>query len=76
MPALKRVRFVARGRVQGVFFRDSVPPGGAPRRRGLGPQSDDGTVEGVFEGEGDEVDAIVEFCRAGPGELVGRVASR
>ena len=59
---------VAHGRVQGVFFRDSV------RRRAEAPASpagsrnrDDGAVEAVFEGEPEQVEAMVEFCRAGPG---------
>ena len=55
------------GRVQGVFFRDSV--------RRLAAQHDvagwvrntwDGTVEAVFEGEPEEVDRLVGFCREGP----------
>jgi acylphosphatase len=27
---------------------------------------DDGTVEAVFEGSGDAVEAMVQFCRSGP----------
>jgi acylphosphatase len=27
----------------------------------------DGTVEAVFEGDEDAVEALVDFCRAGPG---------
>jgi len=58
----------ARGRVQGVFFRDSV------RREaesagvaGWARNCPDGTVEAVFEGEPDAVDRLVEACRRGPG---------
>jgi len=29
---------------------------------------DDGTVEAVFEGPPDAVSALVDFCRAGPGD--------
>jgi acylphosphatase len=64
----RRRRVVARGRVQGVFFRDTV------RRRaeelvvaGWVTNRDDGAVEAVFEGPGDAVEAMVELCRAGPG---------
>ena len=55
------------GYVQGVFFRDTI--------RRLAQQRDvsgwvrnnrDGTVEAVFEGEPDAVDALVAFCRQGP----------
>lgn len=55
------------GRVQGVFFRDSV------RRRaeavgvaGWARNTEDGTVEAVFEGDRQAVDELVEFCRRGP----------
>jgi acylphosphatase len=59
---------VARGRVQGVFFRDTV------RRRaeasgvsGWITNRDDGAVEAVFEGEPGAVEELVELCRSGPG---------
>lgn len=59
---------MAHGRVQGVFFRDTV------RRRaealgvaGWVTNRDDGAVEAVFEGEEDGVEALVELCRSGPG---------
>jgi acylphosphatase len=58
---------VVRGRVQGVFFRDSV------RRRaesrgvaGWVSNRPDGAVEAVFEGEPDAVASLVEFTREGP----------
>ena len=67
-PELIRKRVVARGRVQGVFFRDTT------RRRadslgvsGWVTNRDDGAVEAVFEGEPDAVSSMVEFCRGGPG---------
>lgn len=63
-----RVRVVARGRVQGVFFRDST------RREaegagvaGWATNRPDGAVEAVFEGESGAVSRLVEFCRRGPG---------
>jgi acylphosphatase len=65
---VKRARVVARGRVQGVFFRDStrreaesVGVAGWARNRA------DGAVEAVFEGDDDAVDRMVEFVRRGPG---------
>jgi acylphosphatase len=66
MPVRKRVR--AHGRVQGVFFRDTVRR--AARERGVAGWAEnraDGTVEAVFEGEPEAVDALVELCRGGPG---------
>jgi acylphosphatase len=59
-PVRRRVR--AHGRVQGVFFRDSVRREAA-RARNRG----DGSVECVFEGPADGVDAMVAFVRDGPG---------
>lgn len=62
-----RRRIVARGRVQGVFFRDSVRR--LAEREGVAGwarNSLDGTVEAVFEGEADAVERLVDFCRLGP----------
>jgi acylphosphatase len=65
-PTRRRVR--AHGRVQGVFFRDSVRREAS--RRGVAGwvrNCADGTVEAVFEGPPDAVAALVDYCRAGPG---------
>lgn len=67
--ALRRLRahVVVAGRVQGVFYRDSM------RRRaqqlgltGWVRNRDDGRVEAVFEGEESAVRAAVAFARRGP----------
>jgi acylphosphatase len=66
MVTRKRVR--AHGRVQGVFFRDSVCRAAAQRGvAGWAANRPDGTVEAVFEGEPDAVARLVELCRDGPG---------
>jgi acylphosphatase len=58
----------ASGRVQGVFFRDSVRrEAGARGVAGWARNRDDGTAEAVFEGPPDAVAALVGFVRAGPG---------
>ena len=70
-----RRRVVVHGLVQGVFFRDTV------RRRatdlgvaGWVRNNWDGTVEAVFEGAPDAVDALVALCHKGPrGARVDRV---
>lgn len=64
---LVRRRVVARGRVQGVFFRDSV----RERARAHGVSGwvcnrSDGAVEAVLEGPGDAVERVVRFVRTGP----------
>ena len=63
-----RRRVKAHGRVQGVFFRDSVRRE-AERRGAAGwaRNCSDGTVEAVFEGPAEAVEALVEVCRSGPG---------
>jgi acylphosphatase len=62
-----RKRVIVSGRVQGVFFRDTM------RRRaqsagvaGWARNTPDGSVEAVFEGEPGAVAELVEFCRRGP----------
>ncbi len=62
-----RRRVTVQGRVQGVFFRDSV------RQRaqshdvaGWVCNRSDGAVEAVFEGKGDDVERLVAFARTGP----------
>jgi len=73
--ALIRKRAIVHGRVQGVFFRDTTRRQAAPR--GLGGwvrNLPDGTVEAVFEGDPDAVEALLAFCREGPrGAHVERV---
>jgi acylphosphatase len=58
---------VVSGRVQGVFFRDTM------RRRaesaglaGWVRNTPDGTVEAVFEGGAEAVGELVKFSRQGP----------
>jgi acylphosphatase len=64
---VKRVRAVAHGRVQGVFFRDTM------RRKasdagvaGWVTNRPDGAVEAVFEGDEGAVERMVGFMREGP----------
>ena len=66
MTVRKRVR--AHGRVQGVFFRDTLRR--AARREGVAgwaANRPDGTVEAVLEGDAEAVERLVELCRGGPG---------
>jgi acylphosphatase len=73
LPVRRRVR--AHGRVQGVFFRDSVRREAARRGvAGWAQNCSDGTAEAVFEGPPDAVAAMVDVVRAGPGHAeVARV---
>jgi acylphosphatase len=64
---MKRVRVVASGRVQGVFYRVSC----ARLARGLGLTGyvrnlPDGRVEAAFEGSDSAVDEMVAWSGVGP----------
>lgn len=62
-----RRRVIVRGEVQGVFFRDSTRKEAESRGvAGWVRNRDDGSVEAVFEGPEDAVEAMVDWCRSGP----------
>jgi acylphosphatase len=63
-----RRRAVVHGRVQGVFFRDSTRRMAESRGvAGWVANRPDGAVEAVFEGAPEDVEALLRFCREGPG---------
>ena len=65
--AVKRVRVVVSGDVQGVGFRWSCRE--RATRVGVGGfvrNLPDGRVEAAFEGEQESVDRMVDWCRQGP----------
>lgn len=70
-----RRRAIVHGRVQGVFFRDTTRRQAAARGvAGWVRNCPDGTVEAVFEGEAEAVEAMLAFCHDGPrGAAVERV---
>ena len=70
-----RRRVIAYGRVQGVFFRDSVRRLAQQHHvNGSVTNRWDGAVEAVFEGEPDAVERLVRFMHEGPrGAEVERV---
>jgi acylphosphatase len=62
-----RAHLFVTGRVQGVFFRSET------RRRAIAlnitgwiRNLQDGRVEALFEGNRENVDALITFCRRGP----------
>ena len=62
-----RQRVVVHGRVQGVFFRDTCrQQATAHRVSGWVRNRPDGSVEAVFEGEPQAVEAMTQWCRGGP----------
>ena len=70
-----RRRVVVHGRVQGVFFRDTMRRMAQSRGvAGWVRNTPERTVEAVFEGEPQAVESMVRFCHHGPrGASVSRV---
>ena len=70
-----RAHVVVSGDVQGVFFRQETKrQAEAHDVNGWVRNRDDGSVEAVFEGEKQDVKALVEFCKHGPsGAMVTNV---
>lgn len=67
MSEVVRRRVEVRGRVQGVFFRETTRREAARHGvTGWVRNRPDGTVEAVFEGHPDAVDALVAWTRHGP----------
>jgi acylphosphatase len=64
---VERRHVLVYGFVQGVGFRYAVERAASSRGvSGWVRNRGDGTVEAVFEGEREDVDALVGFCRRGP----------
>jgi acylphosphatase len=64
-PVARRV--VVHGSVQGVFFRDTTRRRAQSRGvRGWVRNNPDGSVEALFEGDREAVEAMVAFAREGP----------
>jgi acylphosphatase len=62
-----RKRVKVQGDVQGVFFRDSTRSESQTQHvAGWVTNNPDGSVEAVFEGEADAVEAMIDFARSGP----------
>ena len=72
-----RRRVVIHGRVQGVFFRDTLRRTAQSRGvAGWARNNPDGTVEAVFEGEPEAVESMCRLAGEGPsGAEVERVES-
>jgi len=71
-----RRRVVVQGRVQGVFFRDSLRR--LAEREGVSGwarNTSEGTVEAVFEGESDDVERLVSFAKIGPPDAIVEAVS-
>jgi acylphosphatase len=78
MADLVGCRIVVSGRVQGVWFRETVRR--SAERHGVAGflrNLPDGTVEALFEGRPAEVHSLIEVCRRGPSDArVDRIVVR
>ena len=62
-----RAHVFVSGRVQGVFFRSFIrSKANLLHLTGWVRNTPDGRVEAVFEGEKEDVEEAVKFCRQGP----------
>jgi len=62
-----RVHLVITGRVQGVWFRANTQKKAKTLDlKGWVKNLPDGRVEAVFEGEKEQIDRIIEWCKKGP----------
>ncbi len=63
----KSVRIFISGSVQGVFFRQFVKDNADKNNvKGYIRNLEDGRVEIFFEGDGDNVNLMLDICRKGP----------
>ncbi len=62
-----RAHIFVSGRVQGVFFRVETRYEAMKRNvAGWVRNTSGGRVESIFEGEREDVEKLIEFCRKGP----------
>lgn len=65
--AMKTLHLVMHGRVQGVWYRDSMRrEAEALKVSGWVRNRSDGTVEAMVQGAADAVDALVRWAQRGP----------
>ena len=64
---MARAELIIRGRVQGVFYRQSTRETAIGLRlTGWTRNNLDGSVAAVFEGEKQQIDKAIAWCRQGP----------
>jgi acylphosphatase len=68
MPNMKvRAHIFISGRVQGVFFRmETRDEARKTNVTGWVRNTSGGRVEAIFEGEREDVEKMIEFCKSGP----------
>ena len=62
-----RAHILVNGRVQGVFFRVETRSTAMKRNvTGWVRNTSEGRVEAIFEGEREDVEKLIDFCKSGP----------
>tara|TARA_B100001123_G_scaffold307251_1_gene343292 strand:+ start:985 stop:1263 length:279 start_codon:yes stop_codon:yes gene_type:complete len=65
--SLKQIHIFVTGRVQGVFFRQSTRVIAIKNNvNGLVRNLDDGRVEIIAQGEEQNINKLIDWCRTGP----------
>lgn len=68
-----RAHIYVSGRVQGVFFRVTTRCEATKRKvTGWVRNTNDNRVEAIFEGEQENVEKLIDFCRSGPTTAIVR----
>lgn len=63
---MKRVHVIINGQVQGVFFRANIKEhANMLDINGYVKNNEDGSVEAVFEGDDEDIQEMIEFCKEG-----------
>ena len=63
----KSIRLYITGSVQGVFFRDFVKENAEKNNvKGFVRNLEDGRIEVFLEGDGNDVNKMIEICKKGP----------
>lgn len=64
---MKRVHVKIYGIVQGISFRRGIQQKAKPLKiKGWVQNTDDGALEGIFEGEEENLRQVLEYCQKGP----------
>ncbi len=66
-----RAHLIISGKVQGVMFRQETKHRAQSLDvKGCITNRDDGTVEAIFEGEEQDVESMITFCKRGPPKAI------
>ena len=72
------IHFKVHGKVQGVFFRAFMQEKARELHlKGFVKNGEDNTVEGIMQGEKEQIEKMIQYCKRGPpGAVVEKVDVR